>query len=90
MLAASILLDLSWAPRSLSLGEVLDALLGNGTWGNEIIVRDWNAPRVLFGIFVGAALGVTGGVMQAIFRNPLASPYLLGLSSGASLGAAIA
>jgi iron complex transport system permease protein len=39
---------------------------------------------------VGAALGVTGGVMQAVFRNPLASPYLLGLSSGASLGAAVA
>ncbi|MDR1690856.1 MAG: iron ABC transporter permease [Candidatus Methanoplasma sp.] len=90
MLMMSILLDLSWAPRHLSLGEVWDALMGRGTWGNDIIVNGHNAPRVFFGIFVGAALGVTGGVMQAIFRNPLASPYLLGLSSGASLGAAIA
>lgn len=90
MLVTSILLDLSWAPESLSLKDVWDALTGNGTWANNIIVNTLNGPRVFFGIFVGAALGVTGGVMQAIFRNPLASPYLLGLSSGASLGAAIA
>ncbi len=86
----SILLDLSWAATPLSLKEVWDVLIGQGTWGNNSIVKNFNAPRVVFGVFVGAALGVTGGVMQAIFRNPLASPYLLGLSSGASLGAAIA
>ena len=86
----SILLDLSWAADPLSLKEVWDALMGNGTWASNIIVNTYNAPRVAFGVFVGAALGVTGGVMQAVFRNPLASPYLLGLSSGASLGAAIA
>ncbi|MDR0523093.1 MAG: iron ABC transporter permease [Candidatus Methanoplasma sp.] len=90
MLAASVLLDLSWAPRPLSLGEVWAALCGRGTWANDIIVNGFNAPRVFFGVFVGAALGVTGGVMQALFRNPLASPYLLGLSSGASLGATVA
>jgi len=86
----SVLLDLSWAATPLSLKEVWDALIGNGTWANDTIVNTFNAPRVVFGVFVGAALGVTGGVMQAVFRNPLASPYLLGLSSGASLGAAIA
>lgn len=90
ILILSIFLDLSWAPRSLSFGEIIDVILGNGTWANDIIIKSVNAPRVVFGIFVGAALGVTGGVMQAVFKNPLASPYLLGLSSGASLGAAIA
>jgi len=86
----SILLDLSWASHPLSLGEVWDVLTGNGTRANNAIVKTLNAPRVVFGVFVGAALGVTGGVMQAVFRNPLASPYLLGLSAGASLGAAVA
>jgi len=87
----SILLDLSWAASThLSLGEVWDALWGNGTYATNTIVKKINLPRVVFGVFVGAALGVTGGVMQAVFRNPLASPYLLGLSSGAALGAAIA
>jgi len=86
----SILLDLSWAPNPLSLKDVWDVLIGNGTDANNTIVKAYNARRVVFGVFVGAGLGITGGVMQAVFRNPLASPYLLGLSSGASLGAALA
>ncbi|MDR3205603.1 MAG: iron ABC transporter permease [Candidatus Methanoplasma sp.] len=90
ILTLSILLDLSWARHPLSLGEVWAALTGHGTWANNIIVNSINAPRVAFGVFVGAGLAVTGAVMQAIFRNPLASPYILGLSSGASLGAAVA
>ena len=86
-----VLLDLSWVSEttSYSFKEVIDALMGNGTWSSNIIVRDINAPRVVIGIFVGAGLAVTGAAMQAVFKNPLASPYILGLSSGASLGAAI-
>ena len=85
------LLDLSWAgDGSLSIWQVWDALTGNGTWGTDIIVNDQNLPRIVFGMFVGAGLAVTGAVMQAIFRNPLADPYILGLSSGASLGATLA
>lgn len=84
-------LDLSWAgDGSLSFGEVWDALTGNGTWGTDIIVNSQNLPRMAFGLFVGAGLAVTSAVMQAVFRNPLADPYILGLSSGASLGATIA
>ncbi len=91
LLFVFMLLDLSWAGNSaLSLGEVWDALTGNGTWANDIIVNRQNLPRIVFGIGVGAGLAVTGGVMQAVFRNPLATPYILGLSSGASLGAALA
>lgn len=86
-----VLLDLSWAGnRSLSLGEVWAALTGNGTWGTDRIVNGQNMPRIVIGLFVGAGLAVTGGVMQAVFRNPLATPYILGLSSGASLGSALA
>jgi iron complex transport system permease protein len=83
--------DLSWvsANVSYSFQEVWDALTGHGTWASERIVCDQNAPRVAVGILVGAGLAVTGSAMQAVFRNPLASPYILGLSSGASLGAAM-
>ena len=86
-----VVLDLSWvsADKSYSLGEIMDALTGNGTWSSDIIVNEINLPRVAIGIFVGAGLAVSGTAMQAIFRNPLASPYILGLSSGASLGAAV-
>ena len=86
-----IFLDLSWvsSSHSYSFKEVWDALLGNGSWGSNKIVREINAPRVVIGLFVGAGLAVAGTAMQAVFRNPLASPYILGLSSGASVGAAI-
>lgn len=86
-----VFLDLSWvdAGHSYTFRQVWDALMGNGTWSSNIIVGDTNAPRVVAGVFVGAGLAVTGAAMQAVFRNPLASPYILGLSSGASLGAAV-
>jgi iron complex transport system permease protein len=53
-------------------------------------VRDLRAPRVLLAFLVGGSLGVCGAALQAMIRNPLAEPYLLGLSSGAGLGAVIA
>ncbi|GAA2498070.1 FecCD family ABC transporter permease [Streptomyces gobitricini] len=53
----------------------------------ETIVLDVRAPRVLLGALAGAGLAVVGSAMQALVRNPLAEPYLLGVSSGASLGA---
>ena len=86
-----IFLDLSWvsSSKSYSFVEVWEAILGNGSWGSNKIVREINATRVVIGIFVGAGLAVAGTAMQAVFRNPLASPYILGLSSGASVGAAL-
>ncbi len=91
LLVIFIMLDLSIAgERMLSPKEVWAALTGNGTWGTDIIVNRNNLPRVAVGMFIGAGLAVTGGVMQAVFRNPLADPYILGLSSGASLGSAVA
>ncbi len=91
LLLIFVFLDLSIAGKEmLSITEVVDALLGHGTWANDIIVNGHNVPRIVFGIGIGAGLAVTGGVMQAVFRNPLATPYILGLSSGASLGAALA
>lgn len=62
------------------------------TWSpsTEAIVWQLRVPRILTGLAVGAILGVCGSVMQAIVRNPLAEPYVLGVSSGASTGAAFA
>lgn len=89
--AVCVFMDLSWVSerKCYSFSKVWDILTGNGTWAEETIVFEINAPRIVAGLFVGAGLAVTGAAMQAVFRNPLASPYILGLSSGASLGAAI-
>jgi len=57
---------------------------------HRVIVRQIRAPRALLGLLVGSALAVSGVAMQGLFRNPLASPYVLGVASGASTGAALA
>ncbi|MCE5296766.1 MAG: iron ABC transporter permease [Euryarchaeota archaeon] len=89
ILFAFIVLDLTQAFIPLTFSEAFWALFGVGSDTNVYIVQNTNMPRVVMAIFVGAGLGIAGAVMQALFRNPMASPYILGLSSGASLGAAI-
>jgi iron complex transport system permease protein len=56
----------------------------------SLIVFDIRLPRILLGIFVGASLAVAGTSFQALLRNPLADPYVLGVSSGAAVGAVLA
>ena len=88
LLVLAFLASLSFGELRLSFAQVLGALTGNG--GDSIahtVVRDFRLPRALVGLAVGAALGASGVVMQAFFRNPLASPGLLGVSSGGALGA---
>lgn len=57
---------------------------------HEAIVLSLRLPRVLLAMAVGAALAVAGGAFQGLFRNPMADPYIIGVSSGAALGAALA
>jgi iron complex transport system permease protein len=77
--------DLAW-----NLGRVL---IGRDTQlpsEYRLIIFDLRLPRIVLGIFVGAALSVSGAGFQALLRNPLADPYVLGVSSGGSLGAILA
>lgn len=71
------------------VAQALGADLPEPAWSRarETIVLDVRAPRVLLGAVTGAGLAVVGTALQALIRNPLAEPYLLGVSSGASLGA---
>ncbi|WP_430542657.1 FecCD family ABC transporter permease [Streptomyces iconiensis] len=94
VLAAVLVLG---AVFSLALGsaripvpDVVRALTGQaGTGPFTTIVLDVRLPRVLLAAVVGAGLAVVGTVLQALVRNPLADPYLLGISSGASTGAVV-
>lgn len=74
----------------LDPGTVWAALAGRGDAAAIAIVRDLRLPRVLLAFLIGGGLAVTGAALQALVRNPLADPYLLGLSNGAGLGAVIA
>ncbi|MGW9404866.1 putative F420-0 ABC transporter permease subunit [Arthrobacter sp. NPDC055585] len=90
-LCASSLWALTVGPAGLGIREAWLALTAPGSGSlsplQEAIVRDLRLPRVLTAAAVGAGLALSGAVIQALTRNPLADPYLLGLSSGASLGA---
>ncbi|UQA98050.1 iron chelate uptake ABC transporter family permease subunit [Streptomyces halobius] len=70
-------------------GEVLAALTGGGNPGQEFIVHDLRLPRVLVGLLVGAAFGISGAVFQTVSRNPLGSPDVLGFAQGSSVGALV-
>lgn len=71
--------------------EMADLLGGHGGSSlHEAVVMKIRLPRVMLAALVGAALSVSGGVFQAVLRNPLADPYILGVSGGAALGAVAA
>jgi len=73
---------------SLSLAELLRVLSGDAASAtHQAVVIKLRLPRALLAALVGAALGASGGAFQAVLRNPLADPYLLGVSGGAALGA---
>jgi iron complex transport system permease protein len=94
VLAAALLvagaIALSVGPVSVPLADVLDALLGGGEGRARTIVRSLRLPRVILAALTGAGLAVSGAVFQALLRNPLAEPYVLGVSSGAAMGAVFA
>lgn len=87
LLGAAILASLALGDARLSVGEVLRGLIRHGDVFACTVLWDIRLPRTLVGIAVGAGLGASGVVMQAFFRNALASPGLLGVSAGGALGA---
>jgi len=94
-LAAAVLglalLGLALGPVRVPLADTVQVLLGaepsDPRW--QVIVANMRLPRVLTALAAGAALGVAGLQLQTLFRNTLADPYILGVSSGASLGVAL-
>ena len=89
LLILSSIYALSVGSYSLSFGEVIRALLGEGS---KAVLVIWNIrlPRIITAIVVGAGLAISGAVMQCLLRNPLASPYTMGISHGAMFGASLA
>ncbi|NVJ60104.1 MAG: iron ABC transporter permease [Gammaproteobacteria bacterium] len=77
----------------LSIAQVFDALFCTGNCSNseieQKIIIDIRLPRILMAMITGAGLAITGAILQSITRNPLADPYLFGISSGSALGAVI-
>ncbi|HEX2133953.1 MAG TPA: iron chelate uptake ABC transporter family permease subunit [Actinophytocola sp.] len=83
-------LSLAIGTRYVPPDEVLPALFGHGAGDIEALVWGVRLPRTLLALLVGAALGLAGAVMQALTRNPLGDPGLLGISAGAAFGIVLA
>ena len=83
-------INISLGSITIPFKEVYHSLIGEhaskSTW--EYIIMDYRLPKAITVILVGIGLSISGLLMQTLFRNPLAGPYVLGLSSGASLGVA--
>ncbi|ASA77067.1 MULTISPECIES: iron ABC transporter permease [Thermococcus] len=84
------LYSLSHGAYFLSVREVVDALLGGGTDSARLVVWNIRMPRIAAGLLVGASLAIAGAVMQGFLRNPLATPFTMGVSHGAMFGASLA
>ncbi|MDC3424477.1 iron ABC transporter permease [Aquibacillus sp. 3ASR75-11] len=88
LLLFSFTLSLSIGSSMIPITEVWSVLLGKGDEVSTAIVINVRLPRIILAILVGSALAVAGAGFQGVLRNPLADPYILGVSSGASFGAA--
>ena len=94
LLALAVLLSLAFGAVMISLDDTFSVLAGmvfpvEGAVEAQLIIEQIRIPRTLMGLLVGATLALTGAAMQGLFRNPLADPGLIGVSSGAALGVAL-
>ena len=91
LLLLTLLLNISLGQVAIPVKEIFKSLLGENaskdTW--EYIIINFRLPKAIVAILVGMGLSISGLLMQTLFRNPLAGPYVLGLSSGSSLGVAM-
>ncbi len=90
-LAMFVVLNLAFGSVYIPITDIFKSLIGMKVSNTQsIIIVQLRLPRILLGLGVGAALSVTGNSFQAMMKNPLADPYILGVSSGAAFGAILA
>lgn len=90
ILVACFFINISLGSVNIPLRSIIGSLFGNidnTTW--DVIITNYRLPKAVTSILVGSGLGISGLLMQTLFRNPLAGPFVLGITSGASLGVAL-
>ena len=90
ILIACFFINISLGSVNIPLRSIIGSLFGNidnTTW--DVIINNYRLPKAVTSILVGSGLGISGLLMQTLFRNPLAGPFVLGITSGASLGVAL-
>ena len=89
LLSFLLLLSIAVGSKDIPLGIVIDSLLQNSGQGDAYVIWDMRIPRTVVGLCVGIALGVAGALIQALTRNPLADPGILGVNAGAAFFVAL-
>jgi iron complex transport system permease protein len=89
-LLVSAILALTFGTLEVGVADAWRALFGRGDPTDVLVVRDLRLPRMVLAVLLGAGLGISGAALQGVLRNPLAEPYLLGVSGGAAVGAVLA
>ncbi|MCX2180134.1 iron chelate uptake ABC transporter family permease subunit [Streptomyces sp. SKN60] len=84
---AGLVASVSLGTYAIPVGDALNAVLGTGEGAADLIIHELRLPRALTALMVGAAFGLAGAVYQAVTRNPLASPDLIGIAAGSGVGA---
>ncbi|MGO1515655.1 MAG: iron chelate uptake ABC transporter family permease subunit, partial [Agrococcus casei] len=87
LLVAVSLVTMTVGDYPLSPAETIQTLFGGGSQRDQYIIFEVRLPRLLMAVLCGVGLGASGAIMQALLRNPLASPELLGITGGASVAA---
>ena len=85
ILIVSMFISLKIGSIEITFKELIDGMFFGNNEGNIGIIKDLRMPRVIAGILIGANLSIAGVLLQAVIRNPLADPYVTGISSGASM-----
>jgi iron complex transport system permease protein len=90
LMLLSLLMNISFGQVAIPFKEIFKSILGSDTTKDtwDYIIINYRIPKAITAILVGVGLSICGLLMQTLFRNPLAGPYVLGLSSGSSLGVA--
>lgn len=83
VLMVTILISLRLGSIDISFTELIKGMLSGESTDNVGIIKDLRMPRVIIAVLIGANLAISGVLLQAVIRNPLADPYITGISSGA-------
>ncbi len=89
ILVALIIFTLGLGDTGLSYSQIIQHIFNKGDTWNDDVIWDLRLPRIAAALLAGCALGISGAVMQSILKNPLASPFTLGLSNASAFGAAV-
>ncbi len=89
LVVIACLISLGWGSYSISVGDVINTLFGNGTKMQNVAVFNIRLPRLLVGLFVGVALSTAGAILQTVTKNDLADTGIIGINAGAAVAAVL-